>query len=359
MATPPETARRSERQYKQRVAALPVVGAVLVALAAAFPAAAREKSDLVVLVNGNNINGEIMGLSRGKLDYKTDDAGRLSIEWLKILRVTSAYSYEIETTAGVRYFSTLQPLPADEKGALRLDDGTTIPIRDVVAIVPLNAGFFSRLSAYLDLGFALAKANKAVTLNSDGLVAYRGERMGTSLQFNVYLQDSSNVATAVANSVQLTGDLYFGRWTAQLSVIAEQNSELDLNLRLTLAGGAAYAAIQSNSMMLLAKAGLAGIREKYTTGDAAWYLTGYLGGSWDVFRYDSPKLDSAILVAVYPYLTDLGRVRVETTIRLKYELFTDFNVGLNLSDTYDSRPPESGSNNDYNFSITIGWSYRR
>jgi hypothetical protein len=34
-------------------------------------------------------------------------------------------------------------------------------------------------------------------------------------------------------------------------------------------------------------------------------------------------------------------------------------VGLNLTDTYDTRPPESGTNNDYNVSFTIGWSYRR
>ena len=347
------------RATRRRAAGLPVAGVVLFALAVALPAAAREKSDLVVLVNGNNINGEIMGLSRGKLDYKTDDAGRLSIEWLKIVRVTSTHIFEIETSAGGKRYSALHPLPGDGDGAVQLDDRTTIPISEVVSIVPLDAGFFGRLSAYLDVGFALAKANKAVTLNTDGFVGYRGERTGTSVQFALYLQDASNVAAATSGSAQLTGDLYFGRWTAQLSVGAEQNSELDLKLRLTLAGGAAYSAIRSNSMELMAKAGLAGIREQYTTGDPSWYLTGYLAGSWDVFRYDSPKLDAGISVAVYPYLTDLGRVRVEGIIRVKYELFKDFNVGLNVSDTYDSRPPESGSNNDYNISFTIGWSYRR
>lgn len=346
------------RTRKRWGAPLAGAGAVLLAIAAALPADAREKTDLVVLVNGNNINGEIMELSRGKLDYKTDDAGRLSIEWLKVVRVTSGYTYEIETSAGVRHYSALHA-PGDGPGAVQLDDGTTVPIPDIVSIVPLDAKFFSRLSAYFDLGFALAKANNAVTLNTDGLVAYRGPRVGSTLQFNLYLQDSSNVSTATSGSVQLTGDLYFGRWTAQLGVGAEQNSELNLKLRISLLGGAAYTAIRNNSMELTAKAGLAGIREQYTTGEPTWYLTGYLGGSWDAFRYDSPKLDAGISLAAYPYFTDLGRVRVEGTIRVKYELFTDFNVGLNLVDSYDSRPPESGSNNDYNISFTIGWSYRR
>lgn len=87
---------------RHRLATLSVVSSALLALAGPGTAGARETTDLVVLVNGNNINGEIMGLSRGKLDYKTDDAGRLSIEWLKVVRVTSTYTYEVETTAGVK-----------------------------------------------------------------------------------------------------------------------------------------------------------------------------------------------------------------------------------------------------------------
>jgi hypothetical protein len=41
---------------------------------------AAQKTDVVVIANGDVITGEIKGLSRGKLDYNTDDAGRLSIK---------------------------------------------------------------------------------------------------------------------------------------------------------------------------------------------------------------------------------------------------------------------------------------
>ena len=160
-------------------------------------------------------------------------------------------------------------------------------------------------------------------------------------------------------SIQWMGDLYFGRWTATIGAVAQENSELDLKLRLILPVGVRYSAIETNLMELLATAGLAGMREQYTTGDPTWYLAGYLAGSWSLFRYDSPKLDAGIDVAVYPYLTDFGRVLLQGTIRVTYEVFLDFNVGLNFTDTYDSRPPEGGVNNDFNMSITVGWSYRR
>jgi len=342
-----------------RLATLFAASAALLSLAFALPAAAREKTDEVVLLNGDRNTCEIMSLARGKLDCKTDDAGRLSIEWLKVARVTSPYTFEIENSAGVRRYSALLPPAGDERGVVQLDDGTRIPVGEIVSLVPIDAGFFSRLSAYFDLGFTLAKANEALTLSTDGFVGYRGERLGTSIQFNFYVQAANRVAAASSGTIQWMGDLYFGRWTATIGAVAQENSELDLKLRLILPGGVRYSAIETNLMELLATAGLAGMREQYTTGDPTWYLAGYLAGSWSLFRYDSPKLDLGLDVAVYPYLTDFGRVLLQGTIRVTYEVFLDFNVGLNFTDTYDSRPPEGGVNNDFNMSITVGWSYRR
>jgi hypothetical protein len=338
---------------------LSAASCALLALAVPLPVAAREKTDEVVLLNGDRNTCEIMGLARGKLDCKTEDAGRLSIEWLKVARVTSTFVYEVETTAMVKRYSALFAPDGDERGVVQLHDGTRIPVSEIVSLVPIDAEFFSRLSAYFDLGFTLAKANQALTLSTDGFVGYRGERMGTSLQFNVYVQATNRTPAASNASIQWMGDLYFGRWTATIGAVAQENSELDLNLRLILLSGARYSAIQTNLMELLAGGGLAGMREQYTTGDPKWYLAAYVAGTWSMFRYDSPKLDLGLDVAAYPYLTDFGRVLLQGTIRVTYEIFMDFNAGLNFTDTYDSRPPEGGVNNDFNMSITVGWSYRR
>jgi hypothetical protein len=286
-------------------------------------------------------------------------AGRLSIEWLKVIRVTSTYTYEVETSEGIKRFSPLYAPDGDEGSVVQLDDGVRIPVREIVSLVPIDAAFFSRLRAYFDLGFTLAKANEALPLGTDGFVGYRGERLGTSIQFNLYLQGTNGTPAASSATIQWTGDLYFGRWTATVGAVAQENSELDLKLRLIFLGGARCSAIQTNLMELLATAGLAGIREQYTTGAPTGYLAGYLAGAWSLFRYDSPELDAQVDLAAYPYLTDLGRVLLQGGIKVTCEVFLDFNVGLNFTDTYDSRPPEGGVNNDFNMSITIGWSYRR
>jgi hypothetical protein len=56
----------------------------------------------------------------------------------------------------------------------------------------------------------------------------------------------------------------------------------------------------------------------------------------------------------------LWRIRGTGTVKVKYELFYNFFVGLNFSYTFDTEPPDpTAAHTDYLLSITIGWSYRR
>ncbi len=85
-----------------------------------------------------------------------------------------------------------------------------------------------------------------------------------------------------------------------------------------------------------------------------------IGTNWSAFRFDTPKLDLSTAFALYPSLSQAGRVRGQLELRLKYELFKDFLAGILFTDTFDSRPPEEGAaKNDYITTLTIGWSYRR
>ena len=79
-------------------------GVLLAAVIGGATPLPAQKTDVVVLPNGDRITGEIKGVSRGKLDYSTDDAGRISIEWEKIVRVTSRQSYEVTLRSGQRLF---------------------------------------------------------------------------------------------------------------------------------------------------------------------------------------------------------------------------------------------------------------
>lgn len=328
-----------------------------------------QKTDVLVLQNGDRITGEVKGLSRGKLDYNTDDAGRPSIEWVKVQRLTSSHYFEVEVASGAKYFGRLAEAGLDGAIVVKLDRADTLAVPSVVRINPLNAAFLQRVTAYLDLGLSYAKANQATTFNLDAEIRYRGPRYGSSIYVESYAQGQEAVQTTTRNTAELQGTYFLpDRWSIVGLALAEQNDELNLDLRLTLGGGASRMLRQSNSGELVAAAGVVVTRERFqpAEGDSAaaeeeqTNLEGLLYGQWDAFRYDTPKLDFSTSLSLYPSLSSLGRLRGELGMRIKYEVFHDFNVGLKFTDTFDTDPPEeTAATNDFISSLTIGWSYRR
>ena len=354
----------SPRSARRRIVARALRLALAMGAAAALgPAPAfAVKTDLVILLNGDRITGEVKGLSSGKLDYSTDDAGRLSIEWDKVAKLTSPHPFQVELGSGIRYLGRFGVSERDGALVVISDRVDTLEMVSVVEISPLNAGFLQRLQSYLDVGLTLAKANKSTTFSLSGLVEYRGPHLGSQLKFDSYAQGQETVPTTARNSIRQSFSWYLQRrWSAVGILQLEQNDELDLDYRFTGGGGMSRAFRRTNRGELTALAGLAGTQERFgseAAGNSS--LEGLLTVNWNAFRFDSPKLDFETIFALFPSLTQAGRVRGQLELRLKYELFSDFMAGILFSDTFDSRPPEEiAAKNDYVTTLTIGWSYRR
>jgi len=349
---------------RRRAVALTRLVLALGAAAAGGPQVARAgNTDVIFLLNGDRITGEVKGLTHGKLDYSTDDAGRLSVEWDKVARVTSPNGFQVETFSGMRYFGRLGPPSRPGLLVVQNGRGDTLRIADVVEISPISAGFVQRLKSYLDLGLTVARANRATTFSVSGMVEYLGPTFGSQFKFDSYAQGQEAIATTTRNSGRQTFSWHLPRrWSAVAIAQLEQNDELDLDHRFSGGGGMTRALQHSNSMELSAGAGLVGTQEKFTaaagsTSEAS--LEGLVAANWSAYRFDSPTLDYNLSLALFPSLTDAGRVRGQLEIRLKYEVFKDFHAGILFNDTFDSRPPETLSKNDYVATFTIGWSYRR
>jgi hypothetical protein len=322
------------------------------------------KTDRVILRNGDHITGEVKGLSSGKLDYSTDDAGRLSIEWEKVAQVTSPNQFRIELVTGIRHFGRLGASNLDGFIAVYGVRADTLRIEDVVGITPISASFVERLQSYLDVGFTIAKANQATTFSLSGAVAYRGTAYGSQLKFDSYAQGQESVPTTARNSARQTFSWYLSsHWSAAALAQLEQNDELDLDHRFTGGGVMTRVLAHTNRMELTAGAGVVGIQERFSEaagGESSTGIEGLLALDWSAFRFDSPKLDFSLAFALFPSLSQSGRVRGQGEVRLKYELFKDFHTGILFSDTFDNSPPdESVTKNDYVTTLTIGWSYRR
>ena len=89
----------------RRAARATATAALVLMLAAA--AYGQGRTDVVSLANGDRITGEVVRLDRGRLEFKTNDAGTLYLEWDKLVSVVAARQIEAVTADGRRFFGTL------------------------------------------------------------------------------------------------------------------------------------------------------------------------------------------------------------------------------------------------------------
>ena len=338
------------------------LGVVLAALVGGATPLRAQKTDVVVLPNGDRITGEIKGVSRGKLDYSTDDAGRISIEWEKVVRITSRQSYEVTLRSGQRLIGSLVETEQDGYLAVSGASVNAVPVRLVVNITPLRDRFWRRLKGTFDLGFSYAKANQNVQFSASGDLRYRPPRWEAILDFNDYFQQQKGTESVTRNTISALVQWFAApRWSVGGLSQYEQNDELGLTRRNTFGALGMRSLLESNRAEFRVPAGVLLSSEQFTGSDSVVVsMEAFVGLDLLAFRFDSPKLDFGTSAFAYPSLTESGRVRLQLTSRVKYELFKDFHVGIRLTDSYDSKPPgQSGSRNDFTGQFTIGWSFHQ
>ena len=128
--------------------------------------AAAAKTDVVVLVNGDAVTGEVKSLEFGSLSYGTDSMGTVNVDWVDVVALTSKQTLQVEVTDGRRYFGTLAT--AGSLGQVRVSQGEssyTLAINDVVRITPIDAhdSFWQRVEGSLTFGFNTQKASEVTT----------------------------------------------------------------------------------------------------------------------------------------------------------------------------------------------------
>jgi hypothetical protein len=333
--------------------------AFAIALLGAAPLSAQ-KADTVVLRNGDRVVGEIKSLDRDVLTYKTDDMGTLTIKWDKIQRITSPRYFEVESASGDRHYGALQAGP--EAGQVIIAVSTfsdTVDKSQLVRITPIGQGFLQRLDGNVALGFTLQRANWIRSMSVEGDVKHRTQKRLTGLRFSVYFQGEESSEPTSRNTVALNQQRFLShRYLVAGTAQAEQNEELDLDLRFLVSLGGGRFLTQSNRAALLVNGGLAFTTEQFGASAATANLEAVLGLGWEFYRRDTPKSDVQTTLLVYPNLTDFGRVRTDLQASISHEFVKDFTTGFTLFDKIDSRPPSgTGASHDFGITLTMGWSF--
>ena len=329
------------------------------------PVMGRDKTDVVILKNGDHITGEIKSLERGKMSLSTDSMGTINIEWEDVERVTSQWVFEVETETGLRTFGSLSP--AAESQTMEIigeSSRNTLNQTSVVRLTQIEAGFMARLEGYVDLGFNFARANRATQWTFGSEVKTRGETRQVRASLSSFFDDRKDVDSTTRNVLTVDYTRFFsGRWLVTGLSSFTQNQELDLDLRSSFGGDLGRHVIQNNRSLLTVRAGAVFTRELFAPtevdpmGEERSNIEGSGTIAWELFSFQDPEIDITTTVTVLPSLSDWGRLRADMDTRIRFELFKDFSWSATLFDNYDSRPPEGNETNDFGVTTSVGWSF--
>ena len=337
---------------------------VLLLLAAASnahagPIAEREKTDVVVLTNGDRLTGRIISLRYGTLQLSSQHSGAVSIEWTAIKSVSSKYMFRIERTGGQNY-EGLVATDADELMVQTESGEVDIPMSSVTEMMPYDSNFWQRVYGSFSLGYSYAKISGVAQTSFEFDARYSGPQMEATLNASVLAtQDSSGTST---NQDDISSNVFFPRphnnfWGYVGDL--QRNRNLGVDGRLVLGGALGHRFIETSIQRASAYAGL--VWDQEWSADAAGShssVEAAFGGLWHVFQFTYPKVSLDSSVVLYPSITESPRYRVSANIDLTAKISNRFAIKLSSYLNYDSKPPTAtATSTDYGVITSLSYQF--
>ncbi len=319
------------------------------------------KTDSVVLINGNEVTGEVKSLEFGALRYSTDSMGTVSIDWEDIVSVTSDQALQIELTDGKRYFGSL--LRADKDYTVRVrtaDQEYAFAAQQVVRITPIETSdrFLERLDGSFSFGLQTQKSSKVTTSNLAADISYRTRIYLVGLRLNSSVTNQPGLPATARQGVNLNYQRFRpNRWFADWFTSWEKNDELGVDNRLAVGGAFGRYITQTNKSQFSLTGGAQVAQTSFSGEDAS---TREAEGRIEI-RYLRrnllPETSLTFTSTIFPLLEDLSQYRAQSDLSLKRELFEDFFLDLGVGYSYTSDPPTGGASSDYIATTSIGYSF--
>ncbi len=339
-----------------------LIGAILLFTGPAY----AQRTDEIVLWNGNSITGEVKSLQQGKLKFKTDHAGTIYIEWAFIHSVTSTTFFEVENQQGDFFYGMLSAGPEKRKLVVIGPTQTVVlDMEQVVEIMPIRKTFWGKVDGSLNLGFSFTSADNILQYSIESDATSRQPKYSaaitlSSIQTRIEIEQEDR-ETTFRDNLDFTYTRYLkNRYFGSGSLDFTRSSELGIDLRAELGWVMGRSFVQTNRSRLSAAAGLTVSRETPISEEPSdYFLSAVIGGRYQFFLYNYPKTDISVDLDVLPGITDWPRMRVNFNGSLKREIITDFTVNLSIFDSYDSDPPggEEGTNHDFGVILSVGWTF--
>lgn len=313
--------------------------------------------DSLLFKGGVFLVGEIGGLSNGVLTIDVAFGDKdFEIEWRRVQEIYTERKFLISLSNGNQYNGTINGT-ADSLSLNTFSQGKVMTkLNNIVYLNEIEDGFKSRLSATIDLGLSLTKANNLIQFNTRSSVGYEARKWAVFGSINSLISEQDDQEDRTKRTDGLINFRYVLQkgWFLIPEVNFLSNTEQSLRIRTTAKLGPGYYIFRTNRAYFSASAGLAYTNEEFRddtptrNGTEAFIST-------DMNLYDIGDLNFLFKASGYPSLTESGRFRADINFDIKLDLPLDFYIKLGTTFNYDNRPVSGASQSDYVIQTGIGW----
>jgi len=318
--------------------------------------------DTLFLPGGTAIYGEVKSMSSGVLkmetSYSDDD---FTIEWLDIERIITTTRFLITLQGSQRTDGYLR---SSSNGSIEIssDEGNfTTTFDEIVELSSLDESFWSRVTATVDVGLNLTKANNLRQFNARSNVGYKADRWYLGLKYDALNSTQDGADDIERRDFGANFTYYpYRKWYLYSELNWFSNTEQAIDLRFTAKIGAGRSIIQNNKAKWGVLLGYQPVSEQFSDGVTEDNTSGeiFLGTEWNLF--DTGDLSFYGSLFAYPSLTEEdpvsgdSRFRTDFNFNIKYDLPLDFYISTGLTLNYDNLAV-TGTDTDYVWNFGFGW----
>ena len=332
------------------------------------PLFGREKSDVIVMKNGDHLTCEIKGLNSGVLYVSLDYIlGTSSVQWSKVDHLESSQLFIVKTESGLVYTGALSAAELQGDRPMKIEvivspeTKVAIDRAQIVKMDQTSEKFWQRFNGDINLGVIYSKGNQSTQFSLNSAVQYPREHWSAQATYSSTLASSTGVNASTRNQVNYSGQrlLRWNNWFYQGMGIFLQSSEQDINLQTTLGGGIGRHLKNTNNAQISLLGGLSWQNTAYratTEPQGNQSLPAALvAGEMRFFRFNKTSID--LSAVVLPALSQPGRVHFNTDASYYIKLFSNLTWNISFYGNWDTRPPANFSGSDYGTSSGLGWTF--
>ncbi|MFY9844264.1 MAG: DUF481 domain-containing protein [Terriglobales bacterium] len=333
----------------------------------ASPLFARDKSDVLVMRNGDRLTCEIKRLSADVLYIGLDYAlGTVSINWFKVDHLESNQLFVVKTQDGEVYSGKLSMSKTAAERPVSIDvieePGKSVQLErtEIAKMDQSSENLWSRFNGSIGLGAIYTKANETTQYDLSTDVNYPRDRWGASASYVSTLASNKGTSTSSRNQTDASAQrlMPWNNWYYTGFVSFLQSSVQGIDLSSSYGGGVGRYLKNSNHFFMSVAGGFGLQHISYQQSVAAStqnVSAGWIATQVKLFRFDQTNL--SVTASLLPAISNPGRVHFNLNTGYNIKILGKFNFNVSLYGNWDNQPPPGLSGSDYGTSAGVNWNF--